>query len=279
MLNNVIVVTGNIASGKSTVVKELEKLFPEAVSISADKIGHEILHSEKGFKLMQTHPWPTGVYTYEETPDGVLKLMGIDRKYLSNLVFNTPYYREMLNDILHPEINYKIMQIINEAIAEDKKVILEHPLLFANGLENLFSNILYVYAPVQERLKRLTGFRGLSERDSWARINSQRTLEKDEINKKCRFTLDTSFLDWDKTLQEFDFWEDYTYVLASSAGDIELYKTEESAIKGATLFRESLEGEWEEGSEKGYSWVFEGEDEDYEDLVLWIDKYNVHEMK
>ena len=56
--NNLIVVTGGIASGKSTVILDIRKYLPNAVYISADKIGHETLNQPLVF--------PSLIHTFQE---------------------------------------------------------------------------------------------------------------------------------------------------------------------------------------------------------------------
>jgi len=94
MLKNAIVLTGGIASGKSTV-SALMQLFGFRV-IDADKIAHGVL---------------------DDSSSEIAKLFGkeyiveskVDRKRLGSLIFGSKDKRLQLESIMHPKIREKIL--------------------------------------------------------------------------------------------------------------------------------------------------------------------------
>ena len=90
---NAIVLTGGIATGKSTVARMFIK--DGFVVIDADKIAHEVLQQKK--KLI------VGYFG-----DEILHKGEIDRKRLGALVFSDPAKRKILEGVLHPSIRQEI---------------------------------------------------------------------------------------------------------------------------------------------------------------------------
>lgn len=95
----IIVVCGNIASGKSTVCKESEKGF---VVIDLDEITHQIY--EQGTDLYYKLIDEFGEQILDENSN-------IDRKKLSNIVFNSKTLLKKLEELTHTDI---ILRVVKE---------------------------------------------------------------------------------------------------------------------------------------------------------------------
>jgi|JI10StandDraft_1071094.scaffolds.fasta_scaffold11353_3 dephospho-CoA kinase len=163
--------TGNIASGKSTVARQLAEAG--ATVIDADVLAREaVAPGTDGFAAV--------VDRFGEAyvgPDGHL-----DRAALRRLVFRDPVAREALNAIVHPAVGrLRDARLAAAAARGDHIVVSDIPLLFEVGLEHAFDAILLVDAPVDARRERLIRDRGLSAADAEAMIAAQWPSERKRI--------------------------------------------------------------------------------------------------
>ncbi len=145
-------ITGNIASGKSTVENIIKERFPV---YDTDIIAHEILDSFKNFN------------GYDVFTNGK-----IDRTKLGKLVFENNKIKKELENIVHPLVKKEIINIFDKH-KNDKIVFISVPLLFETGFESLFDKVLFVSADKLTRLKRLMKRNNLSEEEAMLRINAQ----------------------------------------------------------------------------------------------------------
>ena len=155
--------TGNIASGKSSVAHQLEALG--ATIIDADQLAREaVLSGTPGFDAV-----------VEEFGRSVVLPSGeLDRAAIRQRVFTDPQSRDVLNGIVHPIVGRLRDIRFAEATARGEKVVISDiPLLFEVGLEHAFDGILLVDAPPSVRRERLVRDRGLSPADAYAMIAAQ----------------------------------------------------------------------------------------------------------
>lgn len=164
-----IAITGNIASGKSSVEKLLSAKGFKVYD--TDKIAHEILENS------------TEVRTVFENFD-ILTDGKIDRKKLGDIVFSDKSKLKELEKIIHPQVKNKLLEIFeqNEFI-----IFVSVPQLFEAGFEDLFDKIVFITAPKDLRLERLVSRNNLTKEEALERINSQ---EDDELKiPKCNFVI------------------------------------------------------------------------------------------
>jgi dephospho-CoA kinase len=159
--------TGNIASGKSTVAQLLSE--HGATIIDADVLARRAV--ERGSPAFDAivRRWGTSVLA----PDGHL-----DRAALRRTVFGNPKELEALNNIVHPEVE----QLRDKRIAEartrgDRIVVCDIPLLFEKKMVDMFDKIVLVDAPRPLRLERLVHDRGLRETEAMNMIAAQMPAE------------------------------------------------------------------------------------------------------
>lgn len=165
-----IAITGNIASGKSEVEKMLaEKGF---TIYDTDKLAHDVLDGINDF------------YGYDVFTDGK-----IDRKKLGNLVFKENNIKKKLEELVHPKIKEKILELF-EKHKNDDYVFISVPLLYEAGFEQLFDKVLLIYIDKNIQLTRLMNRNNFTEEEALKRINSQ--LSYDEKVKKADYTIDNS---------------------------------------------------------------------------------------
>ncbi len=139
-----IAITGNIASGKSQVEKELILLGYKV--IDTDKINHEILEKdEKTIQEIKNSFISCDILNDEER---------LSREKLGKIIFSDSEKKKILENILHKKI-YEKLEIFYENNKNEKLVFVSIPLLFEAKQENKFDKIVFVSAEEEIRLKRL----------------------------------------------------------------------------------------------------------------------------
>jgi dephospho-CoA kinase len=159
--------TGNIASGKSTVAHLLAARG--ATIIDADVLARQAVEEGTPAYREIVDRWGRSVLG----PDGHL-----DRGALRRLVFQDQTELEALNSIVHPEVARLRAQLMSEARARrDRIVVCDVPLLFETSMVDEFDCIVLVDAPRPTRLDRLVRTRGLHETEAMDMIAAQMPAE------------------------------------------------------------------------------------------------------
>jgi dephospho-CoA kinase len=159
--------TGNIASGKSTVAQ----LFSEhgATIIDADILARRAVEVDTPAYREIVKRWGNEILA----PDGK-----IDRAALRRRVFKDPQQLEELNRLIHPEVTRLRDRLVGEARRRgDRLVVCDIPLLFERHLVDEFERIVLVDAPRPIRLERLVRERGLTETEAMDMIVAQMPAE------------------------------------------------------------------------------------------------------
>ena len=165
-MTKIIGITGGIASGKSTVVAEIQKYGYQV--IDADKVVHEL--QEKGGKLYQT--------LVEWLGDGILQENGdLDRKKLGQAIFGN---KEMMaksstlqNDIIRQELAYR-----RDQLAQTENVFfMDIPLLIELDYMDWFDEIWLVFVDEKTQLDRLVLRNHYTRSEAQKRIASQMSTE------------------------------------------------------------------------------------------------------
>lgn len=155
--------TGNIASGKSTV----EKIFREKWNIKVldvDKIGHNLLKNDKESILKIKK-----LFSNLDIEDNDGKL---SRDKIARVVFNDIEFKKKLESILHPKIK-KILEKFFEVHKKDEILIGSVPLLFESNMEDLFDKIILIISDENIRKNRLMLRNGYTEEQAKLRIKAQ----------------------------------------------------------------------------------------------------------
>lgn len=155
--------TGNIASGKSTVARQLAALG--ATVIDADCLAREAVAA--GTAEFQTIVQRFG-------PDVLSARGDLDRAALRRVVFHDAQARAALNAIVHPAVQrLRDVQLAAATTRGDLVVVSDIPLLFEVGLESTLDGVILVDAPVDIRKQRLVRDRGLAPDEANAMIAAQ----------------------------------------------------------------------------------------------------------
>ena len=161
-MTQIIGLTGNIASGKSTVAQLMAAAGAtviDAVVLARDAVAP----GSAGLAAIAAR-WPSVM-----ARDGTL-----DRAALRRVVFDDPAERAALDAIVHPEVARRRDALVAAARSRgDAIVVYDVPLLFEAGLDRDVDVIVFVDAPESVRRARLVAQRGLSPHDADAMIASQ----------------------------------------------------------------------------------------------------------
>lgn len=174
---NAYVITGSIASGKSTVVNLLKERGFSV--IDADLIAHEQLEICKREII-------------EVFGEQILDEAGkIDRKKLGAIVFREPKKLKNLEQILHPKIKAEILSKALQLECLGQVYFVDIPLFFEKKERYAeFKNVVVIYAPKELLLSRLMSRNALSLKDAKARAELQMDIEQKK--KMAKFVIDNS---------------------------------------------------------------------------------------
>jgi dephospho-CoA kinase len=161
MLN--VGLTGNIASGKSTVTELFRRWG--ATIIDADALVREA--QAPGTPVLAAIASRFGSAMLR--PDGTL-----DRAALRHEVMNNPAALADLNAIVHPDVHRRRDELMRRAAARgDRIVVSDIPLLFEAVDPAAFDVVVLVDAPVEIRRQRLLANRDLSPSDAERMLAAQ----------------------------------------------------------------------------------------------------------
>jgi len=171
--------TGGVGSGKSTVADMLRELGAEVVD--ADQATHAAYApGSAGFDSVVREFGPD--YAREGS---------IDRARLGELVFHDDDARRRLNAIVHPLVREWMARRTGEAAERGAEIVVhEVPLLFENGLEAMYEEVILVYVPAAVQLERLVSGRGVPKDRAKAMVAAQ--MPMDEKRRVARFVVDNS---------------------------------------------------------------------------------------
>ena len=167
-----VALTGGIGSGKSLVAHFLREMgYPV---FSCDELYKEVIESDEYIQKLKIL-FPTAVQDVK-----------VNRKILSEIVFNDEERLKQLSALAHP--------LIMDLLMEKMKACGEHlafaevPLLFEGNFENLFDKVIYIARDKTQRVQAVLQRDGLSAEDVEKRIQRQfdgDTVSGQERLKKC----------------------------------------------------------------------------------------------
>ena len=170
MLN--IALTGNIASGKSTV-SELFRRWGATI-VDADRLVREA--QAPGSAVLRGIVDRFGLEVLRS--DGTL-----DRPALRAVILADPAARADLNALVHPEVHRLRRQRVAEASSRgDRIVVNDIPLLFEASDPTEFDAIVLVDAPEAVRHSRLVGARGLAPDE----VDRMMGIQQPSVGKRAR---------------------------------------------------------------------------------------------
>lgn len=140
----IIGVTGTSGAGKSEISKILKKIYNLYI-IDADEVEKDLSNNSKEYLNEIVN----------EFGNEILKNDGkLNREKLGELIYNSKEQRELLNDITLKYIVVEIENII-KLHENEKGIVIDAPLLFESGLNDICDTIIGVVANKKIKLKRL----------------------------------------------------------------------------------------------------------------------------
>lgn len=158
--------TGNIASGKTTVGLILLELGLSTY-IDADAVVHELYLPRQALPGELAKAFGPGVLE----SDG-----GVDRRALGAIVFNSPERLRQLEAIVHPAVREALLSRLR-ALGPDEIGALDAVKLVESGYAPFCHGLWVVTCPPEIQLQRLIQQRGLTEEEARARLAAQPPVE------------------------------------------------------------------------------------------------------
>ncbi len=156
----IIGLTGNIGTGKTTVLQMLARLGADV--IDADALAHQVI-------AQGTPGWQAVIDAFGPDilqPDGE-----IDRARLGQIVFRDPAALKRLEAIVHPAVGVEIERRIRESRAP--VVVIEAIKLIEAGMHTRGDALWVVTAEPEQQVQRLVAQRELSEAEARQRMAAQ----------------------------------------------------------------------------------------------------------
>jgi len=133
--------TGGIAAGKSEALAAFERLG--AATLSSDAVVHELLESEQ-LQRRLVERWGREVAPPE----------GVDRAGIGGIVFADPDELAWLESQIHPLVGARTAEWLRSLPPGSEFAVVEVPLLFEGGREDLFDTTVAVVAGEEVRRER-----------------------------------------------------------------------------------------------------------------------------
>ena len=127
---NILVITGRMATGKSTILRQFN--FLGASSFSSDEMVNNIYNTDFEFssKIMNLYPQ-------------VIEKGKINKNKLSELAFKNKNVLRNLENVIYPKLVKKRKEIIKTSFLNSiRLVVFEIPLLFEKRIDNNFNLII-----------------------------------------------------------------------------------------------------------------------------------------
>lgn len=163
-----VALTGNIASGKSSVARVWRSLG--ALVVDADELARDaVAPGTPGLEAVVAR-WGREVLG----DDGAL-----DRSRLREIVFSNPADRTALEEIVHPEVARLREAAHREAERVGAPIVVSDiPLLYEVGLQDEFDVVVLVDAPASLRVERMVRERGLAVEQAERMVDAQMPAER-----------------------------------------------------------------------------------------------------
>lgn len=168
-------ITGGIGSGKTTVCNLFSNLGVKI--FYADLEGRKLLNEDEELKNEVRKHFGKDMYHLHGA---------LDRERMASLVFNDSSALEKLSALVHPKVNAVFNKWLE--LHQNKPYILkEAAILFETGYFHDLDKVITVFAPKEERIKRVMQRDGVTKEQVEKRIRHQYTDE--ERNKLADYII------------------------------------------------------------------------------------------
>ena len=160
----IVALTGGIGSGKTTVGKMFVDLGVPVYN--SDQWAKKLMGSSKKIKKAITQLLGEQAYDGNE----------LNKKYISEVVFNNKLLLQDLNKIVHPAVREHFSSWARKQ--DYPYVIQEAAIIFENKGHEFYDKIVLVTAPEKTRIERVISRDGVSEKEILARMDNQWSDQK-----------------------------------------------------------------------------------------------------
>ena len=168
MAEKLVAITGGIGSGKSLALSTLEKAGYRVAS--SDLITAELYNKRAVLrKVKKLFPFAVS---------GIFKLK-VDRKKISNIVFNDKTQLKKLADLITPLV---VKEIEKRAKKVKGKFFAEVPVLFEYEYQNRFDKIIVISRPLENRIESVKKRSNLTKEQVLERIKNQIDYENTDLS-------------------------------------------------------------------------------------------------
>jgi transcription termination factor Rho len=151
----VMVLTGGIASGKSTVCRVLAEFLPSAVIFDCDAAVHRILDSDPAVAALISETFGSQALD----PRG-----RVDRQFLRGQVFSDESGRLRLEAIIHPRVLEECLDSRHRAATRGVELfIADVPLFFEKGFDFGQNHVIVVASSLATQIQRLKARSGFDD--------------------------------------------------------------------------------------------------------------------
>ena len=176
----VIGLTGGIASGKSTVTQLLRE--QQITVLDADAIAWQLAQPDEALWQAYTERYGDRVLL----PDRQL-----NRQAVADIVFAQPEEKQWMDGMAHPIIRDEIKKQLSAAAqAGERLLVLDVPLLYEAGWDDMVDQVWLVYVNRKVQLQRLMARNGYNLQEAQLRINAQMPME--EKRKRAQVVIDNN---------------------------------------------------------------------------------------
>lgn len=176
----VIGLTGGIASGKSTVTQLLRE--QQITVLDADAIAWQLAQPDEALWQAYTERYGDRVLL----PDRQL-----NRQAVADIVFAQPEEKQWMDGMAHPIIRDEIKnQLSAAAQTGERLIVLDVPLLYEAGWDDMVEQVWLVYVSREVQLQRLMARNGYNLQEAQLRINAQMPME--EKRKRAQIVIDNN---------------------------------------------------------------------------------------
>jgi len=186
----VIGITGPTGAGKTTALRQLEKLGFQVVD--CDRIYHDLLRTDEELRGALKSAFG----------DVFLADGGLDRKALAAVVFSDSRQLQRLDRIVHPAVCAEVEKVLDRCTG--RGVAIDAINLIESGLGELCDMTIAITAEPSVRMKRIMARDGITQEQAQARINAQKPDKF--YRKNCTFLLENragSMAAFEKLIGEF----------------------------------------------------------------------------
>ena len=159
-------ITGGAGSGKTTIVEKIAEMIP-TVFLHCDVIAHQLMEPGGPSYAALVKEYGTGILedTIVTGNGNAGELPSISRPKLAAVAMATESTRKRLNELTHPLVQKAVEEELARLEEENFQgvAIIEAALLIEAGYKEICDFLWYVYAPLEDRIRRMKEKRGYSD--------------------------------------------------------------------------------------------------------------------